>query len=136
MQVIGCFFTKILIAKYGRKPLLQVGTFIATGSHLLVALGFYYKFNEKNDSAAEILVIVGLFLFISGYSFSLGPIIWLYIPEIVPSRLVPWALVIHWVTSFMVLFLFPVITDNVLDHDPTIIFIFLASYLLVSMIIN
>ena len=81
-------------------------------------------------------MIVGLFMFMVGYSFSLGPIIWLYIPEIVPARLMPWALVMHWITFFILVFLFPVITDNVLNNDPTIVFIFLAIYLLISMVVN
>ena len=79
-QVIGCFFTGFLLIKYGRKGLLQSGTCIGAIAHWLVSLGFYLKYNSDSDDASQILVIVGLFLFMCGYSYSLGPVIWLYIP--------------------------------------------------------
>ena len=43
-QVIGCFITQFVLARYGRKYILQLGTFIATVAHLIVGLGFYFKY--------------------------------------------------------------------------------------------
>jgi hypothetical protein len=42
----------------------------------------------------------------------------------------------HWVTFFIVVFLFPIITDNLLSEDPALIFIFLGIYLFVSIVVN
>ena len=75
-------------------------------------------------------------LFMAAFSFSLGPIIWLMIPELIDAKLISWVLVVHWVSSFTLLFLFPIVADDVLDGNPTLIFVFFALYLLVSVVVN
>jgi len=66
--------------KFGRKTLLQYGTFVAAVAHMMVGLGFFFKYTLAIDVAGQILVLTGLVIFMAAYSFSLGPIIWLYIP--------------------------------------------------------
>ena len=80
IQIFGALLASFLLISFGRKPILQIGSLIATISHLLIALGFYLKFFQDNDEASQVLVIVGLFMFMAAYSFSLGPVIWMYIP--------------------------------------------------------
>lgn len=135
-QIIGGLITGILLVKFGRKTLLQYGTFIAAMAHIMVGLGFFFKYTLEEETAGQVFVLIGLVIFMAAYSFSLGPIIWLYIPEIIDVKQVPSALVMHWVTYFIVVFLFPIITDNVLSENPTLIFIFLGVYLLVSVVVN
>jgi hypothetical protein len=72
----------------------------------------------------------------AAYSFSLGPVIWMYIPELVDPKVIPWALVTHWLSSALLVFLFPVVTDNLLGEDPSLVFIFFAVYLLISVPLN
>ena len=79
-QIIGGLITGFLLVKFGRKTLLQYGTFIAAIAHLMVGLGFFFKYTLDIDAAGQVFVLGGMILFMAGYSFSLGPIIWLYIP--------------------------------------------------------
>ena len=80
IQIFGGLLASFLLISFGRKPILQTGALIATISHLLIALGFYFKFVLDNDEVSEVMVIVGLFMFMAAYSFSLGPVIWMFIP--------------------------------------------------------
>lgn len=79
-QVLGTFATGILLAKFGRKTILQVGTLLEGISCVLVGIGFFLKKGSEDSAVGEGLVLVGLFLFMGVFGVSLGPIVWLYIP--------------------------------------------------------
>ena len=52
------------------------------------------------------------------------------------AKVIPWALVVHWVSSAFLVFLFPIVTDNLLGSNPMVVFIFFALYLLISIPLN
>ena len=81
-QVLATFVTGMLLAKFGRKTLLQAGIVGEAISCLLVAIGFMLKktIDADDSSVDEALILIGLFLFMGVFGLSLGPIPWLYIP--------------------------------------------------------
>jgi len=56
------------------------------------------------------MIVVGLFLFMGIFGVSLGPVVWLYIPEIVAPKIVPYSTMVNWVSASSVIILFPIIT--------------------------
>ena len=46
------------------------------------------------------------------FGLSLGPVVWLYIPEIVQPRIVPFSTATNWIIASIVIILFPILTDN------------------------
>lgn len=69
--------SSIILAKFGRKIILQFGTLTSVISLLMVAIGFLIK--SSATSAGNILIIVGLVIFMANFGLSLGPVVWLYI---------------------------------------------------------
>jgi hypothetical protein len=66
--------------KFGRKSILQYGTFFEGIGNLLVAIGFFIQGPEPKEGAGQSLILIGLFLYMAVFGLSLGPIVWLYIP--------------------------------------------------------
>jgi len=69
------------IDKFGRKPLLLSGTmgmFIS-----LIAIGFLFFINQ----AEGILLLSLILIYIASFAFSLGPVVWVIISEIYPTKI-------------------------------------------------
>ena len=77
-QVIAALVTTYLLAKFGRKTILQIGTLVAGLSLVLIAVGFLNQ--SFPDEVKNSLIIIGLVIFMANFGLSLGPIVWLYIP--------------------------------------------------------
>ena len=54
--------------------------------------------------------MVGLFMFMAAFGLSLGPVVWLYIPEIVQPKIIPYSTASNWISASIVIILFPIIT--------------------------
>lgn len=61
---------------------MQLGTLIAGFSLLIIAIGFILQAHQIT-TFGNALIILGLIIFMGDFGFSLGPIVWLYIAEIV-----------------------------------------------------
>lgn len=74
VPVLVIMLTSCMLAKIGRKTLLQVGTMIEIISLIIVCIGYFL-----DSSEGRTMIIVGLFLWMVGFGLSLGPIVWIYI---------------------------------------------------------
>ena len=68
------------------------------------------------------------------FGFTLGPIVWLYIPEIVKAKWVPFTTMTNWAGAVITVFLFPVIKDAM--GTPLGIFFFLGVWLFAAAVFN
>lgn len=81
INMIFTILAILLIDKFGRKPLLLSGTlgmFIS-----VIAIGFLFYFNR----AEGILLLSLLLVFIASFAFSLGPVVWVILSEIYPTKI-------------------------------------------------
>ena len=81
---VNVLFTLIAIWKIdhlGRKPLLLAGVTGIISS--LVVIGFLFYFHSTNTY----LLLFFIMLFIACFAFSYGPVIWVLLSEIFPSRI-------------------------------------------------
>lgn len=80
---INCAFTILsiwLIDKVGRKALLLVGTSIMAAS--LILIGFVFHSGHSSG-----YLVLGLILvYVAAFAISLGPVVWVLLSEIFPSR--------------------------------------------------
>lgn len=74
--MLGALFSIYLLTKFGRKTILQFGTFILAFSMLLITIGFFIL--ESNDSAGKALILPGLIIFMFTFGATLGSILWQY----------------------------------------------------------
>jgi hypothetical protein len=81
-------------------------------------------------------VLVGLFLFMAVFGLSFGPLVWLYIPEIVPASIIPYSTTTNWVTASMVIILFPIVTADFLNGNPGVLFLFFTVWSFGSFVAN
>ena len=70
------------------------------------------------------------------FGVSLGPIVWLYIPEVVQPQIVPFSTATNWICASLVIILFPILTDNVLDSNPAILFLIFTLVHLEALLFN
>lgn len=134
-QVIGTFITGILLSKFGRKSILLIGAVFESVSCALIGIGFYLKNDSiENSSLGESLILIGLIIFMGVFGVSLGPIVWLCIPEIVQPKVIPFSTAMNWICASIIIILFPIITENVLNSNPTLLF-FIFTVLLILFLV-
>lgn len=128
-SIIASYFILQLV---GRKPILFYGTFVAGISNLIVAIGFSIK--DSNPGISKTLLLGGFTIFMINFGISLGPVVYLYIPEIIGPRLISFAVLSTWVGSALPIILFPIIVKNNLNGDPGLLFIINTALCLASLI--
>ncbi len=98
------------VDKYGRKPLLIIGSLGMMVSFFIS--GFAFSLSEMSGW----LVLIGIVLFIAFFAMSLGPIPWLYISEVFPNSFrgaaVSIATIVLWSSNFLVAQFFPWMIEN------------------------
>jgi MFS transporter, SP family, arabinose:H+ symporter len=100
----------LLVDKVGRKPLLLVAAAGMGISQLL--LGAAFKIDNLTGSAILLLIL----LYIAFFAMAMGPIVWVVLSEIFPTRMRGSAMAIAtvalWIADFAVTLSFPVIADR------------------------
>ena len=67
------------------------------------------------------------------FGLTLGPIVWLYIPEIVESNIIPYSTMVNLFGAASCTIIFPLITDPSYKFIP---FVFFFLWCLISLLIN
>lgn len=128
-QFIACVGTSFILGKIGRKALLQLGTGISTVVLMVIGVAFL----ALDGSAQQIIVITSLYIFMTSFGFTLGPVVWLYIPEIVPANVVPYTTLANWAGASITIILFPILGSALPDGS---LFFFFAGWCVLSLIFN
>lgn len=109
VNLIATLLAIRLVDKMGRKPLLYIGS-IGMALSLMV-VGIAIHFNASGN-----WVLPFLLLFMASFSISWGPIVWVLLSEIFPSKIRSLALAIsvfiQWVANFAVTQFFPSLVEN------------------------
>jgi|GEM_PF-79930 len=109
--VMGVFTTAacFLVDRFGRKPLWLFASSLMIFATALVGIVFHF------DITSPILILMAISLCAIPHALALGPIPWLMMSEIFPTRLRAKAVAITttflWCTVFSVAYLFPVIAS-------------------------
>ncbi|MEW5901670.1 MAG: sugar porter family MFS transporter [Acidobacteriota bacterium] len=100
----------VLVDRVGRKPLLLIAAAGMGISQLLIGAAF-----RLQNASGELILLV-ILLYIAFFAMAMGPIVWVVMSEIFPTRLrgsaMAIATVILWVSDFAVTLTFPVIADR------------------------
>ncbi|MFN3783103.1 MAG: sugar porter family MFS transporter [Spirosomataceae bacterium] len=110
--LINLVFTLIgltLIDKYGRKILMQVGSYGLIATLALVAFSFF-------TGRVGLSVPFYLFGFIAFFAFSQGAVIWVFISEIFPNEVRAHGQALgsftHWFMAALIAFIFPYFAET------------------------
>ncbi len=100
----------VLVDKVGRKPLLLIAAAGMGVSQLLLGTAF------KVESFSGTGILLLILLYIAFFAMAMGPIVWVVMSEIFPTRLRGSAMAIAtvalWMADFAVTLSFPVIADR------------------------
>lgn len=126
VNVLATFVAVAYVDRFGRRPLLLaglvgMGTSLATVGfafhHMLGAGGGRGTVPTGPTSAAGVVTLVALVVFIASFAFSLGPVVWTVINEIFPSRVrgraVAVATAANWFSAWLVSQFFLTLTDSI-----------------------
>lgn len=84
VNVLATFIAIAFVDKVGRKPIMYAG-FVTMGLSMCM-VGFLFGMGFKENQALAFAAIAFLYLFIVGFAFSAGPIIWVLCAEIQPLK--------------------------------------------------
>lgn len=130
-QVITSLMCGYLLARIGRKKILQSGTFMGMVSLILIAAGFLIK--HKSEGVGNAIIVVGLIIFMANFGLSLGPVVWLYIPEVLEPRYIPISTLSNWLSAAIIMFSYPVLSKAI---GPSPLFFFFAAWCAVSFFVG
>lgn len=99
-----------LIDRFGRKPLLYVGSVVCAATLLLVG------WQLERAAPDGTLILAGLLGFIAAFAVSQGAVIWVFISEVFPSAVRGKGQALgsttHWVMAAAITWLFPVVAGS------------------------
>jgi SP family arabinose:H+ symporter-like MFS transporter len=109
VNVLFTFVAIAVVDRFGRRPLLFVGVFGLVMALVAAAILFHLKLTDWQ-------LVVVLMVYIACFAFSLGPVPWIIISEIFPTRIRGRAMSIGtftiWFTNTVVMLLFPTLRDE------------------------
>ncbi|GAA2067679.1 sugar porter family MFS transporter [Microbacterium hatanonis] len=118
-NVVVTLVAIFLVDRVGRKPILLTGSTLMAVSLGTMALAF--AFAETVDGAVSLpgawgpIALVAANLFVVGFGASWGPLVWVLLGEIFPSRIRGKALGVaaaaQWVANFLITVSFPVMSE-------------------------
>jgi MFS transporter, SP family, arabinose:H+ symporter len=131
VQLFATIGTVFLLTKVGRRPLTLFGNL---GLAIVdIAIGILFVFSDWGPSGMFVFALLIVYMII--YGISLGPVVWLYVPEIIPANIVPIATMMNWLgCSLCVIFTPIAIKKN--DENPEYVFFFYGAITLVFFVIN
>jgi sugar porter (SP) family MFS transporter len=104
---VNVLFTVVaifLVDRWGRKPLLYLG--LSGMIIALIALGIGFTFHTSIGGALKWISFISMIIYIPFFAISLGPIAWLLISEVYPTKIrglgMSLATMVNWVTNFII----------------------------------
>lgn len=70
-------------------------------SFLLLSVTIYF-FDKSQSIIDGYIIVVAIYLYLASFGFSLGPVVWIYLAEILPSKGMSIAVLTIWVTCSLI----------------------------------
>jgi hypothetical protein len=131
-DVIGTIGSMFLLQRIGRRTALVNGAIVITIANAIILTGFFIK----GSAFGEGVLLAGVFIFIVDFGLTVGPAMWLYIPEIIQPSKIPYSVTSSWLSGSVIVILFPILTKDYLNNDPKYLFIFTTVWSFASAVIN
>lgn len=130
VQTIATFFAIVAINNHGRRSILLAGNGLFAAYDII--LGILFIFIQDSDVIFWIVFVILIFYNIT-YGVTLGPAVWLYVPEIIPAKIVPFATTLNWLGCSIAILILPVLNANLGDFA---VFFLFGAVTIITFIIN
>jgi MFS family permease len=108
-NMVGSFIGMILFDRYGRIPIMKIGTIGSIIGLLIASYGLY-----THDTGYITIFGILFFMLLFAISWSVGA--WVLISEVFPEKIKGFgmglAVSLMWIANFLISLLFPVVNDN------------------------
>lgn len=132
--MFGAFLSIFILARVGRKIMIQIGTFSLSVALLFITVGFFIQ--DQSPGSSNGLILTGLFSYMFIYGISLGTIVWLYLAEVVEPSIISYATLVTWLGAAVVMVLFPIINSYLPEQNPSYLFLFFLLWTSISFVVN
>jgi MFS transporter, SP family, xylose:H+ symportor len=109
VNLVFCIVAINTVDRFGRRPLQILGAVIMAVS--MLALGFVFLFQGLGLTALLCMIV-----YMAGFSFSWGPIVWVLLAEIFPNSIrgkaMSIAVAVMWVSNYLVSWTFPMLDKS------------------------
>lgn len=123
-----------MLTYFGRKPLMLFGNLSLALVDIVIAVMFLLSLMNPGVQTYNYVGLAFIMLFMIIYGLTIGPVVWLYVPEIIPSRLVPPATFMNWFGCSICVIATPFVVEAVGNSYPA--FFFFGGISLVFGVIN
>lgn len=77
-----------------------------------------------------------MFIFIVAYGASIGPVTWLYVPEIISPTAIPFVVALNWIGCEIVVLLFLIVRESLLHGNPSMEYLAFSVLCLVGVLLS
>jgi SP family arabinose:H+ symporter-like MFS transporter len=123
-QFVATLFSAYILARIGRRMIILTGSGII--GIMDVIIGVVFLMLDRHWAPGFPLGMSLIMLFNVVYGLSMGPVVWLYIPEIAKKKIVPIATATYWVGCSLCVIVAPIITN--IMNTPYAVFLFFGVY--------
>ena len=102
---------------------MLIGLVITCLSLLILYAGFEWKVKD--------LIVDSLFIYLAAFTMTVGPITWLYVPEIIQPGIVAYATMINWLSACLVVWVYPVARENSANKDVSWLYLLFSGCMLI-----
>lgn len=110
------FIAMFTVDKFGRKPLIYIGSIGMATGFVLLGGSLYYD-------AVGLVSLFGVLIFIAAFAMSMGPVTWVLLSEMFPNKIrsmaMSIAVAVQWGGNFIVSQSFPVVAGSDINNLET-----------------
>lgn len=109
VNLVFTFVAMFTVDKFGRKPLLYIGS-------VGMIIGFLLLSVTLQQGNVGVLSLIGVLMFIASFALSMGPVVWVLLAEMFPNKIrsvaMSVAVAAQWAANYMVSQSFPVVMGS------------------------
>ena len=133
VQFVATAFSILVLASYGRRGIILFGNFGVAMCSLAVG-AFFLAIDLTGNHQLVFGAMAFIIIFMIIYGLTIGPAVWLYVPEIVPAKIVPPATFMNWLGVSISVIVTPIVLEEV--GSPYPVFFFFGGISFVFWIMN
>ena len=116
VNLVFTFVAMFTVDKFGRKPLLYIGS-------VGMIIGFLLLGISLQQQSVGLISLIGVLIFIASFALSMGPVVWVILSEMFPNKIrsvaMSVAVAAQWAANYVVSQSFPVVMGSDLNNGAT-----------------
>ncbi|MDP5081138.1 MAG: sugar porter family MFS transporter [Winogradskyella sp.] len=109
VNLVFTFVAMFTVDKFGRKPLLYIGS-------IGMIIGFLMLGLTLQQDSVGLLSLIGVLIFIASFALSMGPVVWVLLSEMFPNKIrsvaMSVAVAAQWAANYVVSQSFPIVMGS------------------------